>query len=120
MFDSDVIKDEYRSDWAKLIKNAATFFKHAQRDPDVELEFNPKTNWGLLMAGVQGLQKMGEPAGLEESAIVGWFMVHRPNWFRKTGGGNFIPVDALDHLRTVDKNEFFQAYELIWRQRTAS
>jgi hypothetical protein len=37
LFDSPVIKDERRSEVAMAIKAPATFFKHAQRDPDKTL-----------------------------------------------------------------------------------
>ncbi|HEV2335198.1 MAG TPA: hypothetical protein VGS13_06865 [Stellaceae bacterium] len=36
LFDSPLIKEECRSMWAKRMKAVATFFKHAQRDPDGE------------------------------------------------------------------------------------
>jgi hypothetical protein len=44
LFDSDRIKDEYRSDFNKLIKKHAYFFKHADREPEGIIEFNPNVN----------------------------------------------------------------------------
>jgi hypothetical protein len=42
IFDSDVIKDEFRSDFNKLVKKAPNFFKHADKDTNNTLEFMPK------------------------------------------------------------------------------
>jgi hypothetical protein len=44
LFDTDHIKDEYRSDWNKLIKRHAYFFKHADRDGDSVIDFDPDMN----------------------------------------------------------------------------
>jgi hypothetical protein len=118
MFDTDIIKDEYRSDWAKLIKAPASFFKHADRYPNSTFEFNPEANWGLLMAGVHGLHRMGEPRGLEESAFMYWMRIERPHLFRpKEVSGDRIPIDPFDQLRGVPLDQFFQAFEAIWRKR---
>src|SRR5579862_9769286 len=44
LFDSPRIRDDKRAEFARAAKAAATFFKHAQRDPDGTLEFNPAMN----------------------------------------------------------------------------
>src|ERR1700730_9274983 len=39
-FDSDLIKDEHRAEFNKIIRSQANFFKHADRDPDGSIEFD--------------------------------------------------------------------------------
>jgi hypothetical protein len=116
MFDSRVIKDEYRGEWAKIIKAKASFFKHAQKDPDATLEFNPAVNLGLLLAGTAGLQKMGEAPNMEESAFTYWLRIHRPTWFRIDRGSDGVPVDPFEKFRGIGKREFFDAFEHLWRE----
>jgi hypothetical protein len=116
MFDSDRIKDKYRSDWAKVLTKDATFFKHARRDPDGEIEFNTGTNLAVLFAGVQGLHKMGEPKELEDSAFMYWLRIEHPRWFLKGAPSDSVQVQ-LDKLKGIPKNEFFQAFEFLWRKQ---
>ncbi|MEK7992289.1 MAG: hypothetical protein AAB403_00650 [Planctomycetota bacterium] len=44
LFDSDWIKDEYRKQWSDKLRANANFFKHADRDAEAELEFDPILN----------------------------------------------------------------------------
>ena len=80
IFDFDLVKDEHRQDWVKGIKAMAGFFKHADRDPDGVFKFNPFANEMLLFFSVQALEKMGEPLGVEESALIQWIFISRPNF----------------------------------------
>ncbi|MGO9611348.1 MAG: hypothetical protein ACLPT4_17160, partial [Verrucomicrobiia bacterium] len=38
------VKDEHRSYVRKKLRDPRNFFKHAEDDPDGELEFNPEAN----------------------------------------------------------------------------
>jgi hypothetical protein len=116
MFDSKLVKNEYRSDWAKLIKRPASFFKHAQRDPDSEFEFDPRANWALLLAAAHGVSRMGYEPRMEELALAYWFRIHQPDWFPETPSGNGAPVDPFEKVRTVKKGEFLEGFEFCWRR----
>jgi hypothetical protein len=117
LFDTHVIKEEFRSDWGKFLKEAASFFKHAQRDSDATFDFNPGRNVALLLACVHGLHKMGEPRELEDSAFMHWLRVQHPNWFLKTEAENSLTVDYFDKLRGIPKHQFFNAFQLRWREQ---
>jgi hypothetical protein len=56
LYDNKLIKEEYRAELAKRLKGFAAFFKHAQRDPDAEIEFDPTLNEGLLVFVTVGIQ----------------------------------------------------------------
>src|SRR6266540_690470 len=49
LFDSLVIKDEYRNEWTKRLKEPANFFKHARNDPDGSLDFDPAVSEGFIL-----------------------------------------------------------------------
>lgn len=119
LFDADFIKDEYRSDWAKLLKRNASFFKHAQRDPDGKLEFNPQTNIGLLSASLCGVGKLSAPLGVEEAALFLYLRVHRPNWFRHQLAKNGVPINLFHAFGHYEREDFFEMYEELWRRGTA-
>jgi hypothetical protein len=114
MFDTDVIKPEYRKDWAKRLKVAATFFKHAQKDPDGQIEFAPGLNELILIVGASGLGRMGEPQELEETALGFWTAVHRPEFLAGNVVANNIPIYVRENFARVDKKQLFQIVELFW------
>src|ERR1700730_15650904 len=49
LYDSAMIKDEYRKQWIKVIKKPMNFFKHADNDPEEALEFSPLGSIGFIM-----------------------------------------------------------------------
>ena len=42
LHDSDLIKPEFRKEWFNFLHESQNFFKHADRDADALLEFNPE------------------------------------------------------------------------------
>jgi hypothetical protein len=115
VFDSDLIKDEYRGDFARKMKEAPNFFKHAnQESSDAKILFDPETNDFLLMFVVQALADMGEKLDVEEVAFIWWQKVHEPRLF--VSENYDIPVDLLKQLKGVNKSQFLKACELLWRQ----
>jgi hypothetical protein len=113
IFDSARIKDEFRGEWAKSIKKAPTFFKHAQHDPDGEIEFNAALNHLLMFILCAGLHRMGEPEGLEEMALTRWLLVHEPELFLKQAFDR-VPVHVLEQVKGMNKAEYFNVFELAW------
>jgi hypothetical protein len=109
LFDSDVIKDEYRRGWINLIKKNANFFKHADRDPDDIAEFDPRMNeWIILYASV-ARRFCGEDTSQEESDFMSWFQVHRTEYL--TDEGRQMLADRwqakiVEFGRTLSKQKF--------------
>lgn len=113
IFDSDHVKDEYRGQFAKTIKEAPNFFKHANNDSELDapLVFNPGVNDLLPIFLIQALSDMGECLGLEEVAYIYWMKLFQPDVFQLKA--DVIPVDAVKRLLGMDKKEFFDACELL-------
>lgn len=113
LFDSDFIKDEYRSEWSILLKKEAYFFKHADRDPDAEIEFNPDVSWGFLLFAILGRELCGEPPSDEESAFLWWLQIHEPRLLTERGRkmvADRVPVEILNDVRRLSKHKFFEAW----------
>lgn len=116
MFDSDMIKDEHRGDFARVMKAAPNFFKHANNNSDQTLSFNPEINDLLPIFLIQALCDMGEHTGLEESAFIHWQLIHEPRLFQS--GGRQVPPEVAAYLFHVNKQDFLQSCELLWRKGT--
>ena len=120
LFDSAIIKDEYRSKWISILKKAMNFFKHAGKDAEEILEFPPISSEAFMLFSIMGLEKIGEPANDTEKAFLDWLAFHRPELmtetFRKVIEER-IPVEHLREIRSLSKSEFFES---IMRARAES
>lgn len=113
LFDSDLIKDEYRSDWNKLLKKEAYFFKHGDRDPEGEIEFNPEKSWGLILYAIVGRALAGESQSEEESAFLWWLQIHEPHLLSEQGRkfmADRVPFESLEQIRSIPKHQFWNVW----------
>lgn len=119
IFDTLSVKEEYRSKWAKTIKEHANFFKHANNDADGTIDFNPVLSMMFIMGAAAGLRTIedGRP-GKEEAAFALYVALHRPTWAGvkvRQALADRVPIEDLAHFQTLPKAEFFDAY-MIARQ----
>ena len=115
LFDSGYIKDEKRSEFNKLLKTWAYFFKHGDREPHGIIEFNPKLSELFILYGIVGIQHCGEILGYEESAFLLWIQIHSPEALKNRDGTRLIdsiPPDKVPQARAIPKHEFLQMYKL--------
>src|SRR6266540_3876788 len=104
LFDTLVIKDEYRKEFNLFVKQHANFFKHADRDVDVAIEFRPILSELFMLFTIVGIQLCGERPNDAESAFLMWLYFHRPELLTEKGREQFvqgIPVDQVDDIRAV-------------------
>ena len=116
LFDSSVVKDEYRSEFAKLLKEDANFFKHPDKDINETRQFNPLANDLFLIMTTTGIQRLGE-VGDVESAFMFWLYLHNPTWFPEDVAEERIPVERLNNMRKLNKQEFFQAFMAVMEEK---
>jgi hypothetical protein len=115
LFDTVLIKDEYRQDWNRHVRKHANFFKHADRDGDSVIEFNPDFSEWFIFFAIAGRELCGEQASDEESTFMWWMQIHKPHILTEQGRkmvSDHIPIDGLQQLRTLAKHEFFE----VWRE----
>jgi hypothetical protein len=117
LFDSIVVKDEYRQDFNALMREPANFFKHASKDGDAAIEFKPILTELFFMYSILGISLCGERLNKSESAFLAWIHIHKPNLLTDSGRiflANTIPVDQLQQLKSLQKKELFQKLNLAW------
>jgi len=111
LWDSDWIKDEYKRDWEHLVKKDGTFFKHADRDPNGVLDFNPEINEWYIMFAITGRELCGESQSQEESCFNWWFFITKPKYLTDNGRKMLtdrVPPDVIEYARSRTKREFFE------------
>jgi hypothetical protein len=111
IFDSDLVKDEFRSEFNKLVKKAPNFFKHADKDANSTLEFKPKFSEMFFLFSALGLETMGLKIGGEEKVFLIWFSIHNPEIMVDGAVKRFLdgfPIKTIDEVKLMPKSEFFK------------
>jgi hypothetical protein len=119
LFDSPLIKDVYRRQWAELLKSPGNFFKHADRDPEGAIEFAPELSKYFMIFSILGLELAGERISVTENGFLTWLKLHEPDFLTEEGRKVFaqkVPVEIVEGVRRIPKNEFLK----IWVQAAAS
>jgi hypothetical protein len=117
LFDSLVVPDEYRGDVNRLMKEPANFFEHAKNDADAVIEFKPALTELFMMYSMLGIHACGERPNAAESAFFTWIFIHKPHLLTDHGRKFFadsIPVNEIQKLRSLRKEELFQRVKLAW------
>ncbi len=114
LFDSLVIKDEYRDQFNIQLKKSASFFKHANRATETEIEFRPVISEFFILYAIAGRELCGHPQRWEESAYLWWMQLNTPSLLTDKGQkfvADLVPPDVLDSLRALPRSKFFYAFQ---------
>jgi|GraSoi_2013_80cm_1033760.scaffolds.fasta_scaffold39606_1 hypothetical protein len=114
LFDTLLIKDEYRKDFCIKLKEHAWFFKHADRDSEAEIEFNSELSEGFILYAILGRELCGEPQSQEESTYLWWLQLHHPSILTQKGRdalAKLMPVENLQYIRRLSKRDFFEGMQ---------
>jgi hypothetical protein len=113
LFDSDLIKDEFRSEWAILLKTPSGFFKHARNDPEGSIDFPPALSELLMVFAIRGLGACLVPADPIEVAFMIWRGIQNPAFFKDELRKLMVesmPIEEFEQLRRLPKREFLNAF----------
>jgi hypothetical protein len=114
LFDSLVIKDEYRSEFNIAVKKPANFFKHAEKDdPDSTIEYSTTAAEAFMLFAIMGLHWSGEGLTATESAFLMWFVFHEPNILNEDGAkvlSQRFRIEELDEIRSIQKGQFLETF----------
>ncbi|HEY5237466.1 MAG TPA: hypothetical protein VIJ62_03730 [Rhizomicrobium sp.] len=114
LYDTAMIKDEYRKKFVALMKRPVNFFKHADTDPDPNgmIEFAPDVALAFIVFSMSGLQSLGEHRTDMTNALFAWFCVHEPRYVKKDYLALFnksIPSNQLVQFKKISKSDFLKA-----------
>jgi 5-methylthioribose kinase len=111
LFDTATVKDEYRKEWNQLVRKEANFFKHADRDGDSIIEFNPQITEYFILFAIAARELCGEARTDEESIFSWWLRVNRSEMLSDKGSellAKQMPIDSLKHIQATPKHDFFE------------
>jgi hypothetical protein len=120
LYDSVVVKDEYRREMINLLKGDYNFFKHAEKDPDQLIEFDGSKTETFILFSLFGLEMLGVKHNDIRGAFIIWYAINNPDSLTEKGTKKYInniPAETIAQIRRVSRNEFFDSYILLRRQR---
>jgi hypothetical protein len=115
IYDSLVLKDEYRRDSINFLKQHYNFFKHAGNDPAGAIEFNPIITELFILYTSIGLTSLGHKADEVLCAFNIYYAFHHPNHLTEVGKAMFIdpvPEEIRNWVLSTTKKDFFEVYTL--------
>jgi hypothetical protein len=113
LYDSVLVKPEYRNKWISAVKKWANFLKHADTDPEGTMEFMPFGNLMFIIFAIAGLRMLGEQTSYPMNALWVWLTIHQPSLvtaeFRKHFADR-VPIEDVEGIRLMPKADFFKSY----------
>ena len=117
IYDSLVIRDEYRKEWIDRIKRTYNFLKHADKDPTASVEFDPANNEFFMMYTCLGLQLLEVKQNIAQAAFMFFQMLSRPDILTDSGRADMeiYPEATRNEVLKMGKSAFFQQYAAYHR-----
>jgi len=115
LFDSVFVKGDRRAQWNHAVKEHMNFFKHADRDPNGTIAFDPSLTEPFLSLSLFILEGLGAQLTPEEAAFQFWCVLHNPDWLDDRGQDRFINrfnADELTEYRHTPRQGFCSMYKL--------
>jgi len=106
-----IIKPEFVEDFKKRLRNPYNFFKHATRDPDKTLEFNPQLTEMILLDSVLIYHALKRPYTVEMHTYLLWHHLKSPELLCESAFKDFIEKKRLD-INWEHKNLFLEVIKL--------
>jgi hypothetical protein len=119
LLDTALVKDEHRKEFARRMKGAANFFKHAREDGEKVFEFDSKLTEGFILFSIVGAELAGERLSVKEKAYLWWFYLDNPKYLsvsRKEMLSKLVPIDKIDDVRGLGKSKFFDMFMQLSKQ----
>jgi hypothetical protein len=112
--DSDHLTAGGRKIIRNAMKDCANFLKHADKDPDGILNFNPVACEYLIIYSIFSIWTYGTKPHSYETGFMMYLLIHK-RYCLSDEGQKFIaanfPIEILEKLKTVNKKDYFEIYQ---------
>jgi hypothetical protein len=105
------IKPGHAKEALQIMRKPWNFLKHADRDPDDTLEFDPAATAYEILLALHGLMALGVQTSDLQTAFLYWICVNKPNLVLE-GENPFVKVlnsAQLVHLQRLERPDFLSA-----------
>jgi hypothetical protein len=121
LYDSLIIKDEYRREAVNNLKQEYNFFKHADNDPVGSVEFDPIITEFFIMFTSLGLEILGRKPDEVRGAFTIYWCLRNPDLLTAMGKEfvDALPKETPERALTMAKEKFFETYILSRKQHAS-
>lgn len=113
LLDSSHVKPDKQKEFNRLFREAANFFKHADRDPDATIEFSPGLTELFIYFAIKGLDMCHIELAPELNIFMWWLQIRSPEPMMSQHAYKAIIegglIDNLTLARAMPQHEFFEA-----------
>lgn len=113
IYDSLVIKDEYQKEYATKLKAPYNFFKHADKDHESTIEFDPELTNLFIMFSCLGLELLNVPSNSIRNTYVIYFSLLKPQFLtakRKMELNQQMSQSQREDILRLPKRMFFETF----------
>jgi len=105
-----LVREDRRREVLRTIAAPENFFKHADRDPDEAIEFNPETTEFFIFAALAELQALTGRLPREGQVFQMWFLLKHEGMLLENDQTRVIrqALDAVRRSGSLEKSDFFQ------------
>jgi hypothetical protein len=120
LFDSDLVRPELRGKWNAAMRAPQNFFKHADKDPNDEIDFAPSANDLRLMFVLTGFQALGERIDDWRERVYWTRMnIEQPGLMKEDIFAGKISAADVANIRRLSRPRFFEAMRLHFDREAA-
>ena len=109
----DIVPRRKKRDWINVLNSPYNFFRHADKDIDDSMDFNPETTHFFLLDATYLYQGIRDALFYEGALFRLWFDKHYPEYMLAGQSDDLLPriVNTFGHFFTDD--DFVDYLELI-------
>ncbi|SRR6266508_744311 len=108
LLDPSLIKPEYQKEYHKALKACPNFLKHADKDPEASIAFNPTLNMILLFEAVMDFTAITKQRRTQIfDCMFYWIFIHNPKFFQSEQADLLRQSMPVNDFINLNKREFF-------------
>jgi len=109
----DVVPNRKRREWFNILNTSYNFFRHANKDQEMEIDFNPTISHFFILDATFLYQNLQDKLFYEGALFRIWFNKRYPEYVLKSGTGDRL-LNLMQELNSYFSDEDFVEYlELI-------
>ncbi len=111
----DIVPNRKKRDWFNILNTPYNFFRHANKDSDKKITFNPTISHFFILDATYLYQNLNNKLFYEGALFRIWFSKYYPDYILKSNTGDrltdlmqefkafFTDEDFLEYLSLIDK-----------------
>ena len=109
------IRPEYRKQVQELMVRYENFFKHADRDPEAQLSFNPEATQLYLFDAVLTYERLTQDVSPVLATFKAWMLIQHRELLNESAGEELLNLlNSCDtNFRQMPKAQFFSKFQSL-------